>query len=131
MGRTVRLPNDTYIVNDLYSTNEKIIGKWIDNKPIYRKVVKYVNNETIGAANQANRYYIPHGIDNLETVISCKCSIGGTYDSLYFDSDGTKNIIRATWIRRLTSTDIVLEVMNDTWTTRAWYFILEYTKTTD
>ncbi len=39
MGRTVKMQDDTYIANDLYSTDERIIGKWIDGKTLYRKVI--------------------------------------------------------------------------------------------
>jgi len=38
VGKTIKLANDTYLVNDLYSTTEKRVGTWIDGKPIYRIV---------------------------------------------------------------------------------------------
>ena len=40
MGKTIKLANDTYLVNDLYSTTEKRVGTWINGKPLYRKCVE-------------------------------------------------------------------------------------------
>ena len=31
-----------------YSTEEQVIGRWIDGKQIYRKVISYVPTQTIG-----------------------------------------------------------------------------------
>lgn len=42
MGKTIKLQNDTYLANDLYSGNEIVIGKWYDDKTLYRKVIDYI-----------------------------------------------------------------------------------------
>lgn len=34
---------DSFKNNNVYSTTETVIGKWIDNKPIYRKVIQTTN----------------------------------------------------------------------------------------
>lgn len=47
-----------------YSTDEKMVGYWIDGKPIYRKTVD------CGALTEAGTTKnVAHGIDNLECVI--------------------------------------------------------------
>ena len=115
---------------EIYSTGEKIVGTWIDGKPIYRKVISYTNSSTIGATGQVSNVNIPHGISNLGTTIDLKLLIGGIYPAPYLDGDGTK-ITKATWISRLDSTNVIFRIMNDTWSARTSYLILEYTKTTD
>ena len=48
-----------------HSTSEIVIGKWIDNKPIYRKVIT-INSLPV---NSLGRY--PHNILNVNSVIKC------------------------------------------------------------
>ena len=47
-----------------FSLTEKVVGKWIDDKPIYQKTV-YCSS--LPAASQKN---IPHGISNLKLIVS-------------------------------------------------------------
>lgn len=47
-----------------YSTTEKIIGTWIDGKPLYQKTIN------TGALPNGTTKNIPHGISNLSRVIS-------------------------------------------------------------
>ena len=114
----------------IYSTGETIVGTWIDGRPIYRKVISYTNSSTIGASNKITDIDIPHKISNIGTAVSVKGLIGGVYDLPYLDGDGTK-ITKATWVSRFNTTIIRLRILNDTWSSRTSYFILEYTKTTD
>jgi hypothetical protein len=115
---------------ETYSTNEQVVGTWIDGKPIYRKVISYTNSSTIGASSQTTTINIPHNISNIGTAVSVKGLIGGVFDLPYLDGDGTK-ITKATWVSRFDTTNIILRILNDTWSSRTSYFILEYTKTTD
>ena len=48
---------------EIYSTDEIIIGKWINNKPIYRKVINF------GSLPNATTKDITHGITNLDKII--------------------------------------------------------------
>ena len=52
------------IINNLnanYSTNEQVVGKWIDGKPLYRKVYK--------SREFSNKYNIPmNNVDNLVDI---------------------------------------------------------------
>lgn len=50
-----------------YSTTETVIGKWINGKPIYRKVI---NNDNIGGLPNASQKSIAHGISNIESIIN-------------------------------------------------------------
>ena len=52
---------------DLYSTDEKMIGQWIDGKPLYQKVVEF----TITNSNAWTSYN--HGISDIEKCVSMDC----------------------------------------------------------
>lgn len=109
-----------------YSTNEiNTNQKWIDGKPIYRKVVQYYNNETIGKAGETVQITIPHLISNLDIVVHSYTSTNGTTSIPLISS--TSN----TSVSKISKSDITLQIENDTWGPRYWYFVIEYTKTTD
>ena len=46
-----------------YSTDEKIIGKWIDGKPVYQKTIELIPTNTTASTST------PHNITNLKKVI--------------------------------------------------------------
>ena len=107
---------------DNYSTNEQIIGKWIDGKTLYRKVI------TFGAlANNGNKT-IPYGSSNNLIKFDIyaknptsgylfKVPLGGTnYINSYVD---------------LNFHQIVVQTNSDRTAVTDNYAIVEYTKTTD
>lgn len=109
--------NDTYgggIKN--YSTNEvKLNEKWIDGKPIYRKVVNMgnlLNNNTKSVKHGLSNFVI-RTINGAATNGSVCIGISGFNDEVY-----------------ISKTDVI-------WNTKAnrssftAYVVLEYTKTTD
>lgn len=120
--------------NSVYSTEEIIVGTWVDNKPIYRKVY-FFDCATINYT----AVYKPHGITTLETIITQKCN--------WLDGSGTVNRWRAipanyyvtlNWASQLTvdMNNITFELGDSTYSRirdhgKQLYVILEYTKTTD
>ena len=120
---------------DNYSTNETQIGYWIDGKPLYRKVVPYTATSVIGASGSQTDINIAHNISNIKT---CVKSSG----ILYYPGNegivkplpqisGSTTVNSSTIIREVNSTNIILRITNDTWSSPIIHFILEYTKTTD
>lgn len=111
-----------------YSTTEHIVGKWIDGKPIYRKVY-VINNPAVGNVNHA------HNISNFETLISATANgIQTNGGQQYFpravpgDSNWSLNI------GDVNSTTFSLQIANNNTGNYAFTkvnVILEYTKTTD
>ena len=109
---------------------EKIVGIWIDGKPIYRKVINFGSLPNAGTKNVA------HNISNLDNVINARInarSVNGTggtrlsipyvyprasYDMYYIAFEGISN------------THVTIVTGNDR-TNYSAYVILEYTKTTD
>lgn len=65
-----------------YSTDEKVVGAWTDNKPIYRKVISLGN---LTANNKEQ--YIPTGISNVKHIVNFNIRFrfddGNEFDNLY------------------------------------------------
>ena len=63
-----------------YSTEEQVIGKWIDGKPLYRKIVS-------GNVPQSDQYpTVATGITNLDKVVSISLCLAYGDNRQYFSS---------------------------------------------
>lgn len=106
-----------------YSTDEKIVGTWIDGKPIYQKTINFGNlpNTTSKLVN--------HNISNLSQIIDLKTMVytGTSWITLSYISPG--NLDSAVYCS-VTPTQIKIETGADrsNWTA---YATVQYTKTTD
>ena len=63
----------------IYSTNEQVVGKWINGKPIYRKTMEFSN-----LSSGENR--IPHGIADVDIIMVDRdhsFATNGTYSELW------------------------------------------------
>ena len=98
-----------------YSTEEKVIGEWIDGKPIYRKVIN------INAINLNNWGYIPE-TDNLSIKKIINATAMGINDSF---PDCVANL----YARRYPNGNFGFIALD--WSIIVTTIILEYTKTTD
>lgn len=117
--------NEKLISNANYSTSEEIIGRWIDNKPIYRKVIE-VPKSAVSASNVA----IEHNISNLGTLVTARGILVGStdFDVIPWISAGTYAI----YLNDITSTAINLSITQNAYNKiTKLVLILEYTKTTD
>ena len=119
-------------IGDYYSTSEMIVGKWIDGKPIYRKVIT-TNSLVPSGSNYLN---VPHGINNLDKVVNIECI---AYDSIpeFFDFNNycfydNGAVIGTTHVFVFDSEIMVVYegagIID--WIDGA-YFILDYTKSTN
>lgn len=111
--------------SDLYSTEEKIIGCWIDGKPLYQKTINFGNGPT---ADGSKEYQ--HNILNIERFVSFNC-IGSQLSNssicwpVPYCTVDSKNIsIYAN------STKITLASKSDQ-SSCNYIITLQYTKTTD
>lgn len=116
--------NNWTIISGEYSTNEKIIGTWINGKPIYRKVFSF----TTPSGN--TDYVINTGI-SMDTIIKVyggisSASGGVTPIPTAIDWSGT---IYATSLR--VSNNNIYYRGNSAYGNQPAYAIIEYTKTTD
>jgi len=111
----------------IFSTDEREIGVWIDGKPLYEKTIVKNNIEI-----QAD-VIIAHNISNIELVIDLKVFMKNSAqypDNLFIpiNADMSANIGF-----RTNATNIVAKGSNNfgALSDRYWYFIIQYTKTTD
>lgn len=102
-----------------YTTEEQVIGTWIDGKPIYRKVI---NKGHYTFTNGDNKF--AHGISNLGDVVDIKYTM--------FFSNANQYYIHWSAIasKIATNTDVILSANGDN-TFDKLKIIIEYTKTTD
>ena len=113
-----------------YSTEETVIGKWIDGKPLYQKVITFDN--TISISYDDNTFI--HNISNIDIIFVKNAFVYSKNEKRFYS-------IPVTLYNSNTSTDD-LNIMVDRekinfyvksgWNT-AWQkvIILNYTKTTD
>ena len=106
-----------------YSTEERVVGTWIDGKPLYEKVI------TFSLTGSGNLSY-PHNIENLHEIHFISMLHGNnengiktcrTYVPWYNEA--------SIYLDEITTTDIL--VYHNSNRTEFYEFILRYTKTTD
>lgn len=120
-----------------YSTSEKIIGTWINGKPIYQKTVN------TGALPNKTIKTVAHNISNISLVINLygtmyKNTSGSYTGSTAFMSpmpfvDGSTNTPNATIAITANKTNIIIRGETQDWSS-IWvnsYVTIQYTKTTD
>ena len=116
---TILQGNTTYSLSE--TDTEK---KWIDGKPIYRKVID------CGALPNNTIKNVAHGISNIEFFVepprgtSYSSTTGNTFPLPY-----TADVLQAQVKMWATSTDIYLQTLADRTEYTKTYVILEYTKT--
>lgn len=108
------------VSKNVYSTDEKVIGTWIDGKPLYRKVIEF--------SSFASGSMVDHNIPNIDHV-----HLGvGTCGTR---SDGW---ILSNYFVNIAGADYLVQIVNKTQfhasysgTYSKFIFVVEYTKTTD
>lgn len=116
-------PYKNFENEDIYSTNEMVIGTWVDGKPLYRKVID------IGALPNNTTKYVNHNISNVDIITNyygvCKSS-NNIHFKLPYTSVTTTGSIQV----YCTNTQIVVQTDADR-SGYSGFTIIEYTKTTD
>ena len=117
---------------DNYSTNEKVIGKWIDGRNLYRKVITITSINT-----NANATDVSISLANLNEIVNIGGSVrtnSGQYKpvaSIYIDGKGVQSIYIFS-VYTVSST--TLTVSYGDWWKNVFgkaNIIIEYTKTID
>lgn len=125
-GVEVATLNDIPSTLDIYSTNEIIVGTWIDGRPIYRK--------TINVGSASGNFTHPHGISNLDIIVNSYGNFlqGGTYrEPLPKTTYANASEGWGAHIDDFTNTTFSLHFGTGIGTATKVFVILEYTKTTD
>ena len=108
-----------------YSTDEQIVGHWIDGKPIYQKTFKY---KTDGSS------LVPTGINNLGVIIGWECSFGQpNNDNSWWTFVNEQNSYGNGYVAYDAPNNTIGVVFKDTaWgANRTVIVTIKYTKTTD
>ena len=126
-----KIAKENMNVSYKYSTSETVVGKWIDNKPIYRKVI----NTNSLLPDQSDYKQIAHGITNLDKVVGLKCIAddgnGAYFDFNNFTGTDANNDFVSTIKIYIDNTNITIFNGSILYSVDDAYFTIEYTKTTD
>ena len=112
------------IAKEVYSTEEQVVGTWVDGKPIYRKVIDF------GALPNSTLKQVPHGISDIDAIVSlngvtfAKNKTATPIPYVYTDSINTVSLF-------LEGTNVCIQTFGDKTSYINTYVTLEYTKTTD
>ena len=119
MGREL---NEKIDILENYSTEEVVIGKWIDGKPLYRKVL---SSTTISDSNVD--ITLPSNIDFM-SIDKVEIKAGG----FSFFSDRYTNANDLIQIFKFNATTLKV-VLGSSWKSnfKSAIIVIEYTKTTD
>lgn len=99
---------------DLYSTDEKLIGRWIDGKPLYQKVITGLSVVLTWSSQKRGEGSMPATISDISQFVDCifYASNNGKYIGSIGEASGTWSL--------LSNDPITVTKM-----------LLKYTKTTD
>lgn len=114
-------------MNTFSKTSEKIVGVWVDGKPIYRK--------TFYVASLPNNNYttIAHNIANIDELVNIYGTMrSSNYTTVAFNMVGQVALYGegSILIVRADRTNITIGTTKD-WSNNVAFITLEYTKTTD
>lgn len=107
-----------------YSTTEKVIGTWIDGKPVYEKTVNF------GALPNMDSKGVNHGISNLDTIIGYDGVTKNQTGSTFLSLPRTANDSQYDMDIYFTTTQIIIVTKTDR-SAHSTYITMSYTKTTD
>lgn len=115
------VPQDGYVE---YSTSEKIIGTWIDGKPLYQKTIQAKAGAVTTDGTMVNKT-TAHNIANIESRIGCYIN-GSAMLHLF----GNANAIRYC-DAYFDTTNVTIRTNSTTFSNATVYVTIQYTKTTD
>lgn len=122
LNELFRLKENTYN----YSTDEQIIGKWTDGRPIYKKVIYTTLNSQVGNTDISLGVAIKDVI-NINGTVHCA---GGYFEQFPNSVAGTNRLI--VYDNIFTTPNTIRIVNNSTvWANNPFCIVIEYTKITD
>lgn len=115
--------------SDLYSTDEKMIGQWIDGKPLYQKTVNF------GSLSNKDDKVIDHGIANIDRIVHAHAlafnPTTGSGKPLSYAYDNGGSGLAAQIAFNVSRTYIEIFNRGDNYSAFDAYATIQYTKTTD
>lgn len=124
MGGMPEMLANKFSKGDLYSTEEKMIGQWIDGKPLYQKVFSVVDTGN----SSTHTITIPSTL-NIESVVYFKAEKVCEGYGISIPYTESNHVITVS--KPVTSGDIVFTKDTATVWSGTYYLTMKYTKTTD
>lgn len=122
----------TYYMNiegkDVYSTDEKIIGFWVDNKPLYQKTITGLKVPA-STNNQAVKIFVP--LSDIDLIVSQDSVFSGTsyqFNGMFFQYN-TYHGVKTYY--ELSSKSLVILNSSSAYNDMDIIVTIKYTKTTD
>ena len=113
---------------DLYSTDEKMIGRWIDGKPIYQKTVNFGHSYS---GDYITKTLANLGISNVDIFMDMRgIALGSNGASMPVPESQSANDHFGLYYSA-SDTSITVYCTSANWKNRDVYITLKYTKTTD
>lgn len=107
-----------------YSTEEKVVGTWIDGKPLYQKTIE----GTLPTETNEIQTFATHGITNIDNVHIVASSAQATDGTWYnIGITATLNV----WDAWVNINNIRNKILTASLVSQTGYITLQYTKTTD
>lgn len=125
----------TMATGNTFSTSEIKTNKtWIDGKPIYRKVVIHQTSTSVGSTTGVTNYDITHNIEDIDIVVNGRGFLH--IDNTNWTPIGNSGVasnghLWANDINYISTNTIRFRISYATVSAATWYFVIEYTKTTD
>ena len=116
---------DTLDERGIYSTTEKVVGVWIDGKPLYRKVINF------GSLPNNSQKFVNHNISNLGYVSKLEGTAQRTSDGVRFTIPYAGLTATNSISLNGNATSLYIATGSDRTSIDVCYITIEYTKTTD
>ncbi len=115
------------VSNNVYSTEETVVGTWLDGKPIYRKTV-LISTGNVTNSDQCIDVPMDMTTLNIEKVINIHGQLELSNAHIPIPTPGVTNYY---CMLLYIIPSLVLRTNNPNWSNSPCYITMEYTKTTD
>lgn len=118
----MQVKNTNYMQPNLYSEEERIVGCWINGKPLYEKTVLFTLSDTSNPQNVA------HNIENIEEIVYSDINIANGTIPI-----GYRNNASTIWFTASIGLIFIELLRSDAghWGQKEGKAVIQYTKTTD
>lgn len=118
----MQVKNTNYMQPNLYSEEERIVGCWINGKPLYEKTVLFTLSDTSNSQNVA------HNIENIEEIVYSDINIANGTIPI-----GYRNNASTIWFTASIGLIFIELLRSDAghWGQKEGKAVIQYTKTTD
>ena len=119
----------------VYSTEEKVVGQWINNKPLYQKAISFTMPTVSGGASTNKDI-------SISSLNAEYCNVVGGY--IYENTNNYYYPLNECWVTTTSetsvtyfvrayprNTDIRISTNSPNMSQKSGYVIVQYTKTTD